>query len=134
MQGLLKLVFGSVYSTISHQACLNLCQRVTAHWNVWKRYVSCLTPVVFMLRNSLRQSLYRFGKTDGCWLKTWAKASATCCSIEFWIFLDLGILDARYWGCFSDTSNTEWYYVCDDLILCSIYKHTLFSKAKGSLT
>lgn len=62
MLGLLKLVFGSASSTISHQACLNLCQRVTAHWNVWKRYVPCLNPLVFVHGNNWKCHLNFLGR------------------------------------------------------------------------
>lgn len=62
MLALLKLVFGSASSTISHQACLNLCQRVIAHWNVWKRYVPCLNSLVFNHGNNWKSHLNFLGR------------------------------------------------------------------------
>lgn len=48
----------------------------------------------------------------------------------FLSLFDLGIWGAQDSGCFTDMSNTGQQNACNDLIMCSIYKHTLFSMEK----
>lgn len=132
MLGLLKPVFGSASSTISHRACLNLCQRVTAHWNVWKRYVPWLNPLVFIHRNNWESHLNFLGRLIH--QKMWAKESGGTCCPPKCCLLEPGIWRAHYSVCFTYLSNNEWLRACNVLILCSICKHTLLSMAKLLIT